>query len=169
MPISKERLEYYALVAEIIGAVAVVVSVIYLAIQIRENTNELQNQGYYNALMMGQRPIEIEVSVPEMSSLMLRGHADPSLLTPAEWERFSKHQFMHFNGWEYYYYAQDAGGIPANLWIGADSFYRGRITKHYGLRQFWAEYQDAFAEPFNSYVDEIYAEYPIPPKKQMDD
>ncbi len=164
MPLSKERLEYYAMIAEIIGAVAVVVSVIYLAIQIQENTNELQNQGYYNALMMGQRPIEIEVSDPEMSSLVLRGHADPSLLSPAEWERFSKHQFMHINSWEYMYYSHDARSIPATLWIGADAFYRGLIAKHYGLRQFWEEYQEAYAEPFNSYVDGIYAEYPVPPK-----
>jgi hypothetical protein len=169
MRISKERLEYYALCAEIIGAAAVILSVIYLAIQINENTTELQNQGYYNALMMAQRPLEIEVASPELSALVVRGYADPELLSPAEWERFSKHQFIFFNGWEYLYYSDQTESIPKNLWIGADAYFRGLIQTHHGLRRFWSEFQEAYAEPFNAYVDAVYAEYPEPPKGVVDE
>ena len=57
----KERIEVAALVAEIVGAVAVVISVAYLAVQVSEGNKELRSQSHYNALSLGQRPFEIEL------------------------------------------------------------------------------------------------------------
>ena len=48
--ISKTTLEYWALIAEIAGAIAIVVSVIYLGVQIRADTKVLRSQAHYNAL-----------------------------------------------------------------------------------------------------------------------
>ncbi len=47
--IQKTTLEYWALIAEITGAIAVVLSVIYLGLQIRANTKVLRSQAHYNA------------------------------------------------------------------------------------------------------------------------
>jgi hypothetical protein len=55
--IQKTTLEYWALIAEITGAIAVVLSVIYLGLQIRANTKVLRSQAHYNALSLAQRPL----------------------------------------------------------------------------------------------------------------
>jgi hypothetical protein len=55
-------LEYWALIAEIAGAIAIVVSVIYLGVQIRANTKVLRSQAHYNALSLAQRPFEMAIA-----------------------------------------------------------------------------------------------------------
>jgi hypothetical protein len=59
MKIQKTTLEYWALIAEIAGAIAIVVSVIYLGVRIRANTKVLRSQAHYNALSLAQRPFEM--------------------------------------------------------------------------------------------------------------
>ncbi len=39
-------------IAEIAGAIAVVVSVLYLGLQIRDNTKVLRSRAHYNALLL---------------------------------------------------------------------------------------------------------------------
>jgi hypothetical protein len=50
--IPKTTLEYWALIAEIAGAIAVVMSVIYLGVQVRANTKVLRSQAHFNALSL---------------------------------------------------------------------------------------------------------------------
>jgi len=50
--IPKTTLEYWALIAEIAGGIAIVVSVIYLGRQIRANTKVLRSQAHDNALSL---------------------------------------------------------------------------------------------------------------------
>ncbi len=46
MVFSKEKIEYASYVAEIIAAIAVVISLVYVAIQISDNTRELKSQSH---------------------------------------------------------------------------------------------------------------------------
>ena len=55
-------LEWKAMgLTEITGVVAVVVSVLYLGLQIRDNTKVLRSQAHYNALSLAQRPMEMMI------------------------------------------------------------------------------------------------------------
>ena len=56
---SSTKLERWALFAEIAGAIAVVLSVAYLALQVSDNNRLLRSQAHYNALELTQRPLEI--------------------------------------------------------------------------------------------------------------
>jgi hypothetical protein len=89
MKIQKATLEYWALMAEIIGAVAVVVSVIYLALQIGENTKVLRSQAHFNALSLAQRPFEMVIDNEGLSKILNVGFATPDKLTSEEWLRCS--------------------------------------------------------------------------------
>jgi hypothetical protein len=46
----RSRLETAALISEVLGGVAVLISVIYLALQIADNNRLLRSQSHYNAL-----------------------------------------------------------------------------------------------------------------------
>jgi len=152
----KERIEVGALVAEIIGAVAVVVSVVYLAIQISEGNKELRSQSHYNALSLGQRPFEIELENAELARIISIGYENPEDLTAEQWYRFSQYQIMAFNAWEYYFYEHGKDAIPEQLWIGANAYYVENVKTKPGLWKYWLEYQHIYAEPFHSYVEEIF-------------
>ncbi len=162
MSARREHIECAALVAEIVGALAVVVSVVYLAAQIADNTKSLQNEGHYNALQLAQRPLELLIADQELAAIVTAGYQDPAALSPDEWQRFAMHQVMAFNAWEFLYYAHQAGTIPPNLWTGADAYYGNLLGTHAGLAQFWAEYAHIFDDPFRSYVASQFATAPDP-------
>lgn len=154
----KERIETAALIAEIVGAVAVVISVVYLAVQISESNKELRSQSHYNALSLGSRPFEIELENAELARIISIGYENPDQLSETEWYRFLQYQVMAFNAWEYYYYENGKGAIPENLWIGANAYYHENLVTKPGLKKFWNEYEHIYAEPFHSYVEGILEE-----------
>jgi hypothetical protein len=47
--------------------IAVVVSVLYLGLQIRDNTKVLRSQAHYNALSLAQRPMEMIETKPGLT------------------------------------------------------------------------------------------------------
>ena len=156
MTTRKERIEMAALIAEIIGAIAVVVSVAYLALQISEANKELRSQSHYNALSLGQRPLEIELENAELAGIISRGYENPEALSAEEWYRFAQYQIIAFNAWEYYYYEHKKGAINDQLWTGANAYYVVSVQTRPGLWKFWSEYQHIFAEPFHSYVEDLF-------------
>lgn len=149
----RENVEYIALVSEIFGALAVVISVIYLAVQISDNTIELKSQGHFNALVLAQRPLELVISDRELSAVVNTGYSAPDQLSDADWHRFASHQVLAFNAWEYLYYANETNSVPSNLWVGADAYYRELSCTRPGLAKFWSEYLHVYDEPFRSYVN----------------
>ena len=114
----KERIEVIALVAEIVGAVAVVISVVYLAMQVSEGNKELRSQSHYNALSLGSRPFEIELENAELAHIIRIGYDRPEELSEDEWYRFTLYQVMAFNAWEYYFYEHEKSAIPEQLCSG---------------------------------------------------
>jgi hypothetical protein len=162
MSFRREQIECAALVADIVGAVAVVVSVVYLAVQIADNTTSLQNEGHFNALELAKRPLELLIADEELAAIVTAGYENPATLSPEEWQRFAMHQVMAFNAWEFLYYAHEAGSIPPNLWAGANAYYANLLRTHAGLVRFWAEYEHIFADPFRSYVASSFTATPVP-------
>jgi hypothetical protein len=152
MSSKREHIECAALVAEIVGAFAVIVSVVYLAVQIADNTRALQSEGHYNALQLAQRPLELLISDVELAEIVAAGYAAPDTLSAANRERFDMYQVMAFNAWEYLFYAHQAESIPDKLWTGADAYYSGLVAAEPALAGFWVDYRHIYAEPFRGYV-----------------
>jgi hypothetical protein len=160
--IQKTTLEYWALIAEIAGAIAIVVSVIYLGLQIRANTKVLRSQAHYNALSLAQRPFEMAIADQGLADLIETSYASPEKLSEGQWFRCGNYLFMQFNSWEYLYYQNIDGSIPNQLWVGADAYFKELVETKPGLKRFWSEYKHAFDDPFRSYVANEFAKKTSP-------
>jgi hypothetical protein len=150
--LSSTNLERWALFAEIAGAVAVVLSVAYLALQVADNNRLLRSQAHYNALELTQRPLEIMLESENLASVMVKCESDPEAVDQVSWARCNNYYFMQFNGWEYLYYQHDDESIPTQLWHGADAYFKQEVRENRGFSRFWSQWQIAFDEPFRSYV-----------------
>jgi len=148
------RLETCARVAEIAGAIAVVVSVIYLAVQINDNTKLLRSQAHFNAINLGQRPLELMVQNQDLADVVIHCDSDPAAVSAANWLRCGNYYFMQFNAWEYFYYQRGDEAIPIELWNGADAYYRSMVATNAGFGRSWKEIEGTYDEPFRSYVTE---------------
>ena len=134
--IQRTTLEYWALIAEIAGAIAIVVSVIYLGVQIRANTKVLRSQAHYNALSLAQRPFEMAIADQALADLIETSYASPEKLSEGQWFRCGNYLFMQFNSWEYLYYQNIDGSIPKQLWVGADAYFKSLVETKPGTQTF---------------------------------
>lgn len=148
------------MITEITSVIAVVLSVLYLGLQIRDNTKVLRSQAHYNALSLAQRPMEMMIENEGLATIVNIGYTTPDALNADDWARFGNYMFIGFNAWEYLYYQNGDRSIPRELWVGADAYFKGLVAMHPGLVRFWSEYQASFDEPFRTYVADEFAKAP---------
>ena len=79
--------------AEVIGALAVVFTLVYLAVQIRQNTNQLKGDAVIS-INDAKYDLDSELRAnPDLFSALIRGLSDWNSLTPKE--QASTHLFFH--------------------------------------------------------------------------
>jgi hypothetical protein len=155
MSITKEKLEIWAHIAEIVAAIGVIVSVLYLAAEISEGTATLKAQTHFNVLTASNEPLSQILSDESLAKIVVAGQRDPDALSDTDWYRFSIYNFLAFNVWEYTYYLDQSGSTPHELWIGLDAYMRDNLLSWPGIRRFWEESESAYAEPFHGYVEAV--------------
>lgn len=163
---TRSHLETAALIAEVLGAIAVVVSVIYLAVQITDNTRMLRSQSHYNALEVLQRPFELILESDSLAPTLYDCEQDPFEVGEPDWARCVTYYFMQANGWEYTYYQHMEDAIPPELWIGVDGYMGELARTNSGWVRFWLETSHGFGEPFRSYIDQRIRQNPTFEKLQ---
>ena len=147
------KLKRAALIAEIVGGTAVVISVIYLAFQISDNNRLLRSQSHYNALEVLQRPLELMLASDSLASVLHECNYQPREVGDSLWPRCANYYFMQFNGWEYTYYQNLDKTTPPEIWVGAEQYLAGEAQSKAGYARFWEETAHGFAEPFRSHVE----------------
>ena len=74
-------------VGEALSGVAVLVSLIYLIVEVRRNTRTVRSNSAWNATVALAELCEVIAPSPQLAELVMRGHdpsTDPEELTPAE-------------------------------------------------------------------------------------
>lgn len=125
-------------------------------IEIQESTKAQLSLGYNNAILLGQRPLEMLVQGETLAKIADVGYATPEKLNAVQWARFGNFMFLQFNAWEYFFDQQRDRQIPNELFVGADMYYRNLIDTKHGLSRFWTEWQLTYDEPFRSYVGQYF-------------
>ena len=114
--------ELIAALAEAVGALAVVVSVIYLAQQVRQG-NEVASATYHIAQSTNYRSLQRSViENPEVESILRRGLLDPTALEVGEYHRFITLMGEYFQHLEAQAAGARAGLVQediANSWASA--------------------------------------------------
>ena len=103
-------------VGEFIGGVAVVVTLIYLAMQIRQNTSvnaSLIRQNFYDAT---QRMMLHAVESTEFMELFNRAWSTNDSLTPTEQMQIWRHMQAIFMGYQGFFEQYKSGALPEKDW-----------------------------------------------------
>jgi len=111
MAIQKERIEYFALLAEIVGALGVIISVVYLAVQVGDGNKELRAQNHHDSLSLAQRSMEMLITDKEIAALYLAGKELPNNLSEVDNVRLEYFYFLTLNAWEFSYYQNKDGAV----------------------------------------------------------
>jgi len=105
-----------AAVGELLGASAVLVTLIYLAVQIRQNTSAVAT-ATYESTMTGFNDINIVVAGnPALASVLDRGCQNPDSLTTEEVVQFNFLLRCYSNQWWKLFKLYERGSLPAAEW-----------------------------------------------------
>lgn len=147
-------LESLANLGEIIGAVTVVVSLIYLAVQVRQNTQAQQTENFSRAL---DRVAAIQATLsqdPETSVIFSKGVSDPSELTSRERMQFTWTMYELFGAFEFMFLASKTNAIPEEIWQRWSAAVAWWLS-YAGVQAWWKVRPIPFSARFTSYIESL--------------
>jgi len=123
--------------AEMVGATAVIVSLLYLAAQVRGGA-EQQRIESVRTLVTGVAAHSMSLSADEtLADIWLRGCADPGSLTPLDELRFRTYLNSMFKLFEQQFLMHERGFLDAEDWETMDAVH-GDFVQIPGIRTYFA-------------------------------
>ncbi len=134
---------------EFIGGVAVLVTLVYLAVQLRQNTLLVAAQ-LRQEISRVSTDVAISTSLEELD-VLVKASADPQSVSPAE----LRHACLLFMGvgnfYETLFYSRELGEVDPELWESRTN----RLANFIGPAQhsLWPMMKDSFGQSFQDFVD----------------
>ena len=151
-------LEQLANLGELIGGIAVVASLIYLAIQIRQNTANVRSATLATnteiwTSMLGQ------FAHPDFNEAYLQGSMGNSDLQPKLFLQFYLMSRSIFVAFENQYYQYRKGTLDAEIYLGYERSLSNQILSFPGFQAYWratsAEFSPDFVARVNYLIGEV--------------
>jgi hypothetical protein len=145
-------------ISEVIGTLAVVVSVMYLAIQVRSGANALKTTMRDNAFQMLQEWNYIVASDPDLPSIIARGSRNFESLDVKDRARFIHMMFSMYKAFERLYLHYLEGSIDEGIWL-QNKYFLASYLHQPGSRHYWEDRKGAFDTRFREVAETM----PPPP------
>ena len=140
-------------IGEIVGAVAVVVTLGYLAVQIRQNTRSQRSTTIQSMRKMVQELDLLLASAPELNRIWTLGRKDPACLDDEQWGRFSALVLMFYRNFENAYYESQNKAVDERIYRPWAT-YSLRLSSQPGVVRWWESYRGLMSEEFQHYVEQ---------------
>ena len=149
-------------IGELIGAVAVVISLGYLAVQIRQNTKTVRTSTYQAFLDSSRSDTELILAHPHLERIFRLGRRDPNELTDDERPVFRMLLGQLLLNYEIMFLQHRHGVIDEDFWRGRQEGLRALLFQP-GVGQWWAGgapllrryFAPEFRELVESILDEV--------------
>jgi hypothetical protein len=135
--------------AELLGAVAVVVSLVYLSRQVVQNTHAVRTANAVTAQSNFRHLAQMFYTDRPMGEIVLRCMSGDDDLSPADRLAAYAYFFDFLKTAELAYFQYLKGDLDASLWESSFEFYHAYFTTP-GFRSYWAERQSAFIPEFRT-------------------
>lgn len=146
--------EAAATVAEIVGAIAVVVSVIYLAIQVRGNTREAMEAAISSAIDAFNNFDRMIATDADLASILMRGEKSNASLSPVEQRQFDSLMSIEFTVYERWHTDSRRTGLGQEH-DDLMMFMLGQRLAEGGVSQWWDKNREWFPPSFIAWVDSL--------------
>lgn len=149
---TKLKLSEMAHLAEIIGGIGIVASLIFVGMQVRENTLLI---GVNSDQTVDTQNLALNVAVAEsadLADILVRGEADRESLSDVEKKRFDNYSFSRFGSYENVVGIFERGLMTQSDFDIWSRHFNDRFNRP-GYRQFWIEYRDGYFPEFRIWAD----------------
>ena len=114
---TERKLSTWVATAEIISAAAVVISLVYVGLEINRSTLESEADIQAELLTYTTQRRYLVIESNDLASLLAKGYADPGSLTPPERLRFQSYIELFYVAWERAFMTYDAGVLSEGLFV----------------------------------------------------
>lgn len=142
-----------AAIAEVIGAIAVIISLIYLAIQIKAQTHEARLAGMHD-ISVGFRDLVADFGKPETAALYVRGLEGVDAFTDEELFQLITGAQRAFRLWEEAFYLHKEGRLDSENWDGMNRQLASFWSTE-GFQYVWKIRQQYYGEDFVEMVNNL--------------
>ena len=146
------QLDQIANIAEISAAVLVIVTLIYVGIQIKQNTNMLKLSTAHNTAEDFSSLYLILADRADLADIFFRGLQDLKELEPVEHIRFYSIFHKWFRTYENAYYQFRHGALEAEAFEGL-TWQLIMVKTQPGVQAYWQDRKDYYNKTFQEYVD----------------
>lgn len=140
-------------IAEIVGAAAVVVSLLYVAMQIRQNTRQIR-VATYEGTTRDFRKFTREVLTAGLTDVFILGLEDPDSLDDNQKLDFAFMIYDVFKAFENVHYHYLHGTLDEDAWKGWRRFIEQYAIAP-GAQRYWSLRRDVFTSSFRGFIDEL--------------
>jgi hypothetical protein len=145
--------EAISAIGQLVGALAVVISLIYLARQVRSNAHATREAAMRSALDSINRHIQQITEHPDLAELRSRGFADFDSLQGADRTRFASLMHQLFRNAENIYYQHLQGHMDPRVWCGIEVVMR-EVNAQPGVQAWWRSRSHWFDEEFAKFINQ---------------
>ncbi|HEX9813616.1 MAG TPA: hypothetical protein VGB31_01565 [Myxococcota bacterium] len=144
---------------EFIGAIAVVVSLAYLALQVRHNTRAVRSSMHQEMVESTLRIAESVSDNPDVGRIVLKADDDYDNLTSEERIRFEAYAERVFGNFESVFYSYRNSMIEQDLWESWEASYLADISRS-AMRRFWHDQHPLHLRDYMDFIDQFYQTHP---------
>lgn len=150
-------LEALGNIGEFVGAIGVVISLVYLARQMIQNTVSVRAASFNSMVQNSIRLLEHAFRDSEFASFLNQAQSDPASLTPAErlrWDAYMTAVYRHFGNLQY---SHRVGALDRQMWEA----YRATLKEHLrtpSWARWFQENRHIFSSALGEQVDQALAE-----------
>ena len=141
-------------VIEIASAGAVLLGLIFVGFELKQNTEAVESQTSQGLLELANQANSQIASDQDLAELILRVNKGREPLTELEFLQYSRFVHSEMNIWEHAFFSNANGTMHSDLWKGYDTAYRGFFCEAWS-KEVWKDVEDNFSEQFKTHVNNI--------------
>jgi len=148
------KLEKWALIAEIVGGVAIVVSLVFVGLEVRQSART-NIQTLTQAVVSDYQAAVVALGdTHQMACILSRALQNYDSITGSERVMLNNRLFAVFGSFQEMHVLREQGAFDSSLWSGYEAVIES-ATSSPGVRQWWSIRSEFFGERFRAYVDEM--------------
>jgi len=159
-------LEQLANLAEFISAIAVLVTLIYLAVEIRQNTKAVRG-----GTLAGNTEIWtnllLQMAESENLATYVSGSTGDADIKPKEFTQFLFYCRVLFVSFENQFYQHSNGTLDAEIYAGYERSLSDELLAFRGFRMYWKLHRHVFSPAFVERVDRLIENIPEVPTEKL--
>ena len=158
------NLQSLANIAEIIGSVVVILSLVYLAVQVRQHTEAQRTENYARALERLAAFQSMLSTDSEISIIFSKGLDDSSALNTQEKLRFNWTMYEAFGAFQFTFHAAKKDSIDDEIWSRWSKAIAWYLSFP-GVQMWWTVRPLPFTESFSLFVESLLEDNPTDTEK----